>query len=438
MKIGFLAMSGIRAHDKELLKLGLTLPGFVERSRAIASLPSLGLLYLAASTPHGHDLHYFEAESAGTEPPDVATCDLVAISTFSAQIFEAYEIADRLRQKGVKVALGGLHVSVLPDEALPHADFVVVGEGENVWPAVVRAAMNGGAGGIFRSTDFAQVDVAELPVPRYDLLGDRPYNRYTVQATRGCPWRCDFCASSVMLQMPYRRRPVEHVVRDIRAILKLHPSAFIEFADDNTFVDKLWGKALCRALIPLKIKWFTETDITVADDPELLDLMRQSGCRQVLIGLESPSAGALAGVEQRADIKTKWAARYGGAVREIQSRGVTVNTCFILGLDGHTPGIFEEVLRFAEEANPFDVQVTLLTPFPGTALYERLAAEGRILHPGAWNLCTLFDVNFRPSGMTPQELRAGIYWLSERLYSGEATRRRRKEFFSQFNPHMHS
>ena len=156
------------------------------------------------------------------------------------------------------------------------------------------------------------------------------------------------------------------------------------------------------------------------------------------MGLESPSAGALAGVEQRADIKTKWAACYGSAVREIQSHGVTVNTCFILGLDGHTPGIFKEVLRFAEEANPFDVQVTLLTPFPGTALYERLAAEGRILHPGAWNLCTLFDVNFRPTGMTPPELRAGIYWLSERLYSAEATRRRRKEFFSQFNPHMHS
>jgi len=438
MKIGFLAMSGIRAHDKKLLELGLTLPGFVERSRAIASLPSLGLLYLAACTPDGHDLHYFEAESGSTEPPEIYTCDLVAISTFTAQIFEAYEIADRLRQKGVKVAMGGLHVSVLPSEARRHADYVVVGEGESTWPAVVQAARDGEGGGIFESADYAPVDVAELPVPRYDLLGDRPYNRYTVQATRGCPWRCDFCASSVMLQRPYRRRPVEHVVRDILAIVKLHPTAFIEFADDNTFVDKPWGKALCRALLPLKIKWFTETDITVADDPELLDLMRQSGCRQVLIGLESPSADALTGVEERADIKAKWAADYRNAVREIQSHGVTVNTCFILGMDGHTPAIFEEVLRFAEEARPFDVQITLLTPFPGTALYERLAAEGRLLHPHAWNLCTLFDVNFRPSGMTPEELRAGIYWLSERLYSAEATRKRRKEFFSQFNPNMHS
>ena len=282
------------------------------------------------------------------------------------------------------------------------------------------------------------MDVARLPVPRYDLLGDRPYNRFTVQTTRGCPWRCDFCASGVMLQMPYRRRPVEHVVRDIQAITNLHPSAFIEFADDNTFVDTSWGKALCRALAPLKIKWFTETDITVADDPELLDLMRQSGCRQVLVGLESPSALALAGVEQRADIKARWAADYNAAVHKIQARGVTVNACFILGMDGHTPTVFQDVLRFVEEANPFDVQITVLTPFPGTALHERLTAEGRILHPGAWNLCTLFDVNFRPSGMTPEELRAGIYWLSERLYGAEATRRRRKEFFSQFNPHMHS
>lgn len=427
-------MSGVRAHDKKLLELGLTLPGFVERSRIIASLPSLGLLYLAARTPAGHELQYFEAESSSTEPPEIYGCDLVAISTFTAQIFEAYAIADRLRLKGVKVAMGGLHVSVLPDEARQHADYVVVGEGENTWPAVVDAAAHGAPPGIFKSTDYEPVDVAKLPVPRYDLLGNRPYNRYTVQTTRGCPWRCDFCASTVMLRQPYRRRPVEHVARDIRAIQELHPAAFVEFADDNTFVDKTWGKELCRALIPLKVKWFTETDISVADDPELLDLMFRAGCRQVLVGLESPSAAALAGLEQRADRKARWASHYVEAVRAIQAHGVTVNTCFILGLDGQTTDVFEEILRFAEEVAPFDVQITLLTPFPGTPLYERLSREGRILTPGAWHLCTLFDVNYRPIGMTPQELREGIYWLGERLYSDEATRRRRKGFFSQFKP----
>jgi radical SAM superfamily enzyme YgiQ (UPF0313 family) len=424
-------MSGVRAHDKKLLELGLTLPGFVERSRIIASLPSLGLLYLAASTPDGHELRYFEAESDGAEPREIFACDLVAISTFTAQIFEAYGIADRLRAAGVKVALGGLHVSVLPDEALQHADYVVVGEGENVWPAVVGAAARGAPPSVFRATDFAPVDIARLPVPRYDLLGDRPYNRYTAQTTRGCPWRCEFCASTVMLHAPYRRRPVDQVIRDLTEIQRLHPQAFIEFADDNTFVDKRWGRELCRALIPLKLKWFTETDLSVADDEELLSLMAQAGCRQVLIGLESPSAGPLAGLEQRANRKARWAAGYAEAVRTIQAHRITVNACFILGLDGQTTAVFREILDFAEAVQPFDVQITLLTPFPGTPLHARLEREGRILQAGAWHLCTLFDVNYRPTGMTPQELREGIYWLGEHLYGDEATRRRQKGFFAQ-------
>jgi radical SAM superfamily enzyme YgiQ (UPF0313 family) len=436
MKIGLLAMSGVRAHDKKLLELGLTLPGFVERSRIIASLPSLGLLYLAAVTPPGHDIRYFEAEADGAEPKDLYTCGLVAISTFTAQIFEAYAIADRLRRAGVRVAMGGLHVSVLPEEAAEHADYVVVGEGENTWPAVVDAAAAGAPPRIFRASDFAPVDIGRLPVPRFDLLGDRPYNRYTVQATRGCPWRCDFCASTVMLQVPYRRRPVDQVARDIESLQRLHPQAFVEFADDNTFVDKAWGKDLCRALTALNVKWFTETDVSVADDPELLVLMREAGCRQVLVGLESPNSGILEGVEQRANRKARWVSQYARAIRTIQSHGITVNACFILGLDGQTKDAFHEILHFVGEAEPFDVQVTLLTPFPGTPLYGRLLREGRILEPRAWHLCTLFDVNFRPTQMTPQDLREGIYELGAQLYSDEATRRRRKGFFRQFNDYQ--
>src|SRR5262245_22557458 len=163
MKIGLLAMSGIRAHDAELLRLGLTLPGFVERSKTIASLPSLGLLYLAACTPSGHDVTYFEAESDGAEPAAVYTCDLVAISTFSAQVFEAYAIADRLRAAGVKVAMGGLHVSVCPEEAQQHCDYAIIGEGESVWPAVVNAAQNDEPKRTFAACDFASVDVRDLP-----------------------------------------------------------------------------------------------------------------------------------------------------------------------------------------------------------------------------------------------------------------------------------
>lgn len=431
MKIGLLAMSGIRAHDPRLLELGLTLPGVVERSRVVASLPSLGLLYLAAVTPPGHEVHYFEAEADGAEPPEVYTCDLVAISTFSAQVFEAYAVADRLRRAGVRVALGGLHVTVRPDEALAHADYVFLGEAENTWPAAVQAIERGTAQRLWDAADHAPVDIRQLPVPRYDLLADRPYNRFTVQTSRGCPWRCDFCASNVMLRQAYRKRPVEAVVRDLRAIAALRRRPFIEFADDNTFVDKAWGKELCRQLIPLRLKWFTETDISVADDPELLALLREARCRQLLIGLESPDQSALEGIELKANFKARRAVDYVSAVRRIQAHGITVNGCFVLGLDRHTPAIFREVLDFALRVPLYDVQITVLTPFPGTPLYDRLLREGRILQPDRWDLCTLFDVNYQPKGMTVEQLREGLYWLTERLYSEACLQARRRPFFEQ-------
>jgi radical SAM superfamily enzyme YgiQ (UPF0313 family) len=438
MKIGFLALSGIRAHDPDLLALGLTLPGFVNRSKAIAALPSLGLLYLAACTPDGHELHYFEAEADGTEPAEVYTCDLVALSTFSAQVFEAYAIARRLRAAGVRVAMGGLHVTVLPEEAAAVADYVIVGEGEHVWPVIVNTALRGERGGIFRAADYPPVDAASLPVPRYDLLGSRPYNRFTVQTSRGCPWRCDFCASNVMLGQRYRKRPVRDVIRDIETVMAVRPHPFIEFADDNTFVDKAWGKQLCRELAPLHVRWFTETDISVADDPELLDLMRLAGCRQVLIGLESPAGGPLQGIEAKSNFKARSAGGYLAALRRIQAHGITVNGCFILGLDGHTPEIFDDVLTFARQVPLYDVQITVLTAFPGTPLYDRLLREGRILEPARWDLCTLFDVNYEPRGMSVRDLREGMYWLTERLYSDACTEERRSGFFSQRRRHTKS
>jgi radical SAM superfamily enzyme YgiQ (UPF0313 family) len=401
----------------------------IERGKVIATLPSLGLLYLAAVTPPGHELHYFEACADGEEPAAVYECDLVAISTFSAQVFEAYAVADRLRQAGVRVAMGGLHVTVRPEEALAHADYVVLGEGEAVWPALVRAVEQGTDQRVWDAGTLPPVDVRTLPVPAYELLRDRTYNRFTVQTTRGCPWRCDFCASNVMLRQAYRKRPVTDVVRDIEAICRVHSHPFIEFADDNTFVDKEWSKELCRQLAPLHVHWFTETDVSVADDPELLRLLRAAGCRQLLIGLESPGPTALEGLELRANWKARRWAGYVDAVRHIQAQGITVNGCFILGLDGHTPEVFGEVLDFAARVPLYDVQITVLTPFPGTPLYDRLQRAGRLLEPERWDLCTLFDVNYIPQNMTPEQLRAGIYWLAERLYSAEALEQRRRPFF---------
>lgn len=432
MKIGLLAMSGVRVQDQKLLELGLTLPAFVERGKVVASLPSLGLLYLAAVTPDGHEVVYLEAEADGSEPEAIYGCDLVAISSFTAQIKEAYNIADRLRRTGVIVALGGLHVTALPEEAALHADHVVSGEGEIVWPQVVAAAGRGernNPGRIWNAKDYPPVHLQTLPVPRYELLKGRQYNRFTVQTSRGCPWRCEFCASNVMLGLPYRKRPVDAVIGDIERIISLYDHPFIEFADDNTFVDKRWGLELCRRLKPLKVKWFTETDISIADDQALLEAIAQAGCRQVLIGLESPTAEALDGLEQKTNFKKQRFARYREAIKMIQSYGITVNGCFILGLDDHGPDVFDAVYRFVEETMLYEVQITILTPFPGTPLYRRFRSEGRLLEAEAWERCTLFDVNYRPAKMTADELRQGMYSLTSRLYADDFVATRRRHFF---------
>lgn len=437
MKIGFLAMSGLRAHDPKLLEMGLQLPGVIERGKVVASMPCLGLLWLASVTPQEHEVLYFDAPTADQIPEQAFDCDLVAISVLTAQASQAYLAAKQFRESNVRTAVGGLHSTVCSDECKNHFDHVFVGEAEVTWPAFLNDLKRGEEKTLYKATEYSQPKLEDLPVPRYDLLDQALFNRYPVQTTRGCPWLCDFCASSIMLKRPYRKRPIDHIVRDIRAVKKLTKRPFIELADDNTFVDHRWGKNLCEALIPERIKWFTETDISVADDPELLKLLRQARCRQILVGLESPSEEELSGVELKKDFKRGKASQYRSAIARIQSEGVTVNGCFVLGLDHQGPDIFEKILNFVMEIPLFEVQVTVMTPFPGTPLYDRLLEENRILQPGNWDLCTLFDVNFRPKKMSVEQLKNGLYWLVEKLYSKENIHRRRMAFIeSQWKSKM--
>jgi radical SAM superfamily enzyme YgiQ (UPF0313 family) len=430
MKIALIAISGIRAHNPELTEMGLTLPGFVERGQAIASLPSLSLLTLAALTPDRHEVSYHEIHDMreADEPPDA---DLVAIATFTAQVKDAYQLSDRYRREGVTTVMGGLHVTSCPDEALEHSDIIVIGEGEVMWRRLLQDVEKARAERVYdaRGCEF---DLADAPIPRFDLLDPERYNRITIQTNRGCPWQCEFCASSILLTPRYKLKPVANVIGEIRAVKSTWPRPFIEFADDNSFVHKRRSRELAEAMGGEDVRWFTETDISVADDVELLGLLREAGCAEVLIGLESPSAGGLDGVELKRNWKLKQIERYREAITQIQEHGVAVNACFILGLDGDGPEIFEAVESFVDETKPFDVQITVQTPFPGTPLYDRLRTEGRLLEEGAWEKCTLFDVNYHPLGMTAEQLERGLIELGQRLYSEEATRSRRKGFIQQW------
>jgi len=429
MKIGMIAMSGIRACDPELLRLGLTLPGFVERSKTIESLPSLGLLTLAGMTPREHEVSYVEVPEL-SQLQDLPVFDLVAISSLSAQIKEAYALAERYRAVGVPVVMGGLHVNSLPREAASFASTAVVGEGETCWDKVVRDAEKGRLQKFYGAGE-AGFDLAHAPMPAFELLDIARYNRITVQTSRGCPHRCEFCASSVLLTSKYKQKPVEKVLQEIDKILTIWDRPFLEFADDNSFINRRYWKELLPQLERRKIRWFTETDLSVSEDDELLDMMCRAGCAQVLIGLESPVDAGLHGIELRNDWKLKRRPRYVEAVRRIQSHGITVNGCFVLGLDGQTPEVFDQVFAFVEESELYEVQVTIQTAFPGTPLYDRLKRAGRIIEDGCWEKCTLFDINYWPDGMTLQELDRGFKDLVVRLYSDEFTNWRRTSFTRQ-------
>jgi len=428
MKIGFIAMSGVRAHNEQLTKLGLTLPGFVDRNRIIASLPSLGLLTLAGLTPKKFEVEYHEIADLKTLPGLPTHFDLVAISTFTAQLKEAYAVADFYRAHGVAVVMGGITVSSLPEEAREHCTSVVIGEGEPLWPEVLRDLENGCLKPFYAQSPPGQFDLRDAPMPRFDLLDPAKYNRITVQTSRGCPHKCHFCASSILLTPLYKLKPVEKVIQEIREIKKIWPRPFIEFADDNSFVNREHSKQLLRRLAPENLRWFTESDVRVAEDGELLGLMRDAGCQQVLIGLESPARASLSGIELKRDWKARQQDYYKAAIEKIQSYGITVNGCFVLGLDADTPEIFDDVLAFVRDSGLFEVQVTFMTAFPGTPLYARLKAEGRIIRDRAWELCTLFDINFTPRGMSGSELQAGFLKLVQQLYSTEETQTRRRRF----------
>ncbi|MDJ0702373.1 MAG: radical SAM protein [Leptolyngbyaceae cyanobacterium MO_188.B28] len=427
MKIGLISLSGIQVHDQELLNRGLTLPGIVERSKVIASLPNLGLLILGGLTPPEHQLKYVDIDDLGQLNSLDNDFDLVAISSYSARIREAYQMANYFQQRNMQVVMGGLHVSSLPQEAAQYCDSVLVGEGELLWPKVIRDAEAGVLKPIYNAKG-QEFDLKNAPMPAYHLLDPEKYNRITVQTGRGCPYRCEFCASSILITQKYKQKPIEKVLKELDTIQAIWKRPFIEFVDDNAFINKSYWKKLLTQMKSRKLHWFAETDISVSEDEQLLQLMQESGCVQILVGLESPTIEGLEGIELRNNWKKNKLPSYLEAIHKIQSHGIRVIGCFIVGLDGHDSKIFDQVYQFSIDSELFDIQITLPTPFPGTPFYSRLRQAGRLLEPEAWDRCTLFDLNFKPNYMSVSELRDGFRDLVMRLYSDELTTWRKSNF----------
>lgn len=414
--VALVAFTGFRIREPEMLALGMTLPGLAQRAPAVGALPALGLLTLAALTPPPWTQSYHEAAAVDDEVLEAILATkptLVAISALTASINEAYLLCRRLRAEGVRTVIGGLHATAMPSEASLHADAVVVGEGEPVWERVLMDAQRGELAGRYQAS--APFDLGVAPLPRFELLGDRPRQRFTVQTARGCPLACEFCGASRLLG-PFREKPAAMVERELAAIKATAKRPFIELADDNTFAGKRDAQELLGVLERSGVRFFTEADWRLGEKPNVLAGLARAGCVQVLVGIESL-------VPRFAGMGAKQAPpeRIMEALANIQDAGVAVIGCFVLGADGEDAESLGRLGEFLLEAPLADVQLTVQTPFPGTAAYKRLSAENRLLPDRGWESYTLFDVVYRPDPMSAEDLERGFHSLAKLVFAAGPT-----------------
>jgi radical SAM superfamily enzyme YgiQ (UPF0313 family) len=358
----------------------------------------LTLTTLAALVPPDvpHEIALFD-EGIVDVPLDL-NADLVGITVITGTARRAYELADHYRARGITVVLGGPHVTLVPDDAQPHADAVVVGYAEDTWPQLLRDV---GARTLQpRYTQARGLSLANRPFPRRDLLPSQHFLTSNVfEATRGCVHTCDFCVVPTAWGLKPYLKPVADVVADIRQ----HGARKLIFVDLNIIADREHALALFTALTPLRLQWYGLATVLLADDEELLDLAERSGCRGLLMGLESMSRANLRGSRKGFNSPE----RYAHVVERLHAHGIALQGCFVFGLDDDEPGVFLETAEFAVQARIDLPRFAVLTPFPGTPLFQRLEAEGRILTRD-WEQYDAQHVVFQPRRMSVQELQDGI------------------------------
>jgi radical SAM superfamily enzyme YgiQ (UPF0313 family) len=355
--------------------------------------PGMGLTMVAALTPPGAAISIVDDER---EPIDYERpADLVGISILTPNARRGYQIAREYRKRGVPVVLGGIHATACPEEAAGEADAVVVGEAEDTWPRLVNDFEAGRLQKIYRSSNDASL--AGLPVPRRDLLHKNEYITVnTVQATRGCPFNCEFCSMAALMGQKTRCRPVEEVVEEVR---RLDGPSFV-LNDDNVSQENDYFKELFERLIPLKKRWVGNASWNISRDTEMMDLMARSGCTGIFVGFESvePQDGLI-----KAGKSGSRTTLYLEAVRRLHARRICVIGGFMFGFDNDDGSIFGRTLAFAHASRIDTAQINILVPYPGTPLRERLEREGRIVERD-WNRYVTSHVCFEPRKLSREAL----------------------------------
>lgn len=414
IKVGLIVPRGSKYGKNQYLAEFLRENDIVSNFYGAWETPSLSLLTIAGLFPEEYTLQFID-EDHGEEIPFLQDFELVFVTGMTQQIIRAFEICEKFHELGVYTVIGGIHATIFPDEAMQHADTVLAGEGEDTVVRFLQDYQNGCVKSFYRSEGF--IDLTKSPTPRYDLLNPSLYKSYSIQTTRGCPRTCSYCTLPVMYGGKYRHKTVEQVLEEIHMIKKIDKNPFIFFADDNMFINKENSIELLKALEKEDVIWGTQTDLTVANSPEILGMLKQAGCRWLFIGFENISESSLQLLDKK-KFKAGLSKHYSELIEKIHEAGIYIWGSFMFGTDDDTEETFENVLDFVIKNSIYSCSFTILTPLPGTEIFEQMKRENRILDYD-WSRYTFWDIVFKPKNMTAETLARKVAWIYDNFYSKE-------------------
>jgi len=399
------------------VKINLILPMCEDRKEDRGDglvLPPLNLPTLAALVPS--DVEVRISDDRFGEVDFDEDFDLVGITCITETAMRAYEIADEYRSRGVKVVLGGIHPTLMTDEALQHADAVVRGDAYETWPQLLEDLRHGSLNKLYSA--YPLPSLKSIPYPRFDLMNKKNYLPWAqlVNATRGCYQTCSFCSCTAYWEATYRTRPVEDVIREIQQT----DCPVIAFVDDDMSGYPQYARKLFKALIPLRKKWVTQTRITLLNDPDLLALAAESGCIAVFVGMESVSPKTLINM-QKYQNKVE---QYPKLLDNAHRYNICVEGGFVFGFDEDDHTTFEQTLRFILDCDLDSININVLHPIPGTPIFDQLDCQDRILSHRWADWSDHAKAVFQPKNMSPSELESGTAWVLEQTYTGLRIARR--------------
>ena len=376
----------------------------VRRTRVL-KFQQITMPYLAARVPSNWDVIHIDEDAEKIDWNIDA--DVVGITFHTPSAFHAYDMAAHFRSRGICVVMGGPHVTLLPEEASQYADAIFIGEAEGLWEEFLKGFEAGSYRAVYQQTRVPSLE--NIPMARKDLFHRRDHTNGVLFATRGCPSQCDFCTVAVMYSHTLRKRPITEVAAEYASFT----GKVIIFWDDNIAGDMEYAKKLFHAITPHRKWWSSQASIHAGRDDEFLEAAARSGCKQLFLGLESISQQSMAGVRKGFNRVEE----YAQIIKRIHSHGIAVQAGIVFGFDHDAPGIFKETIDFLENTGVQNATFNILTPFPGTPLFRRMEAEGRILTRDWRKYNSREDVVYQPKKMSTAELLAGFRYANERFYS---------------------